>query len=129
MHDLVRGGDEPGLLAYQDGQPVGWVSIGPRESFGHLTRSRRYGPTEDEPGVYAVVCFYVHASARRQGLEAVLLDAALELARERGARAVEAYPHERPDYMGHREVYERRGFQRVRDAAPRVVMRLGFAGA
>jgi hypothetical protein len=29
MHEIVEAGNEPGLLAYRDGRPVGWVSVAP----------------------------------------------------------------------------------------------------
>jgi len=44
MRGIVSAGREPGLLAYQDGVPVGWVSIAPREEYGQLVGSRVYGP-------------------------------------------------------------------------------------
>ena len=40
METLVREGREPGLLAYESGLPVGWVSVGRREEYGQLVRSR-----------------------------------------------------------------------------------------
>jgi GNAT superfamily N-acetyltransferase len=127
MHRLVASGIRPGLLAYQNGSPVGWVSIAPRETMGQLMRSGRYRPTDDDRGVYVIACFYVHAAAKRQGVATELLDAALNHARERAAYAVDAYPNERPDYMGNREDFEERGFRPVRDAGKRTVMRISLA--
>lgn len=126
MHRLVASGIRPGLLAYQSGSPVGWVSIAPRETFGQLMRSSRYRPTDEDTGVYVIACFYVHVAAKRQGVATELLDAALNHARECGACAVEAYPNERPDYMGNWEDLEVRGFRSVRDAGKRTVMRISF---
>jgi GNAT superfamily N-acetyltransferase len=100
MGQIVGEGREPGLLAYEDGVPVGWVSLGPREEFGHLMRSRNYGPKEEEAGVWSIVCFYVDPRAKERGVATALLEAAVEHAVRRGAKAVEAYPHERGDYMG-----------------------------
>jgi GNAT superfamily N-acetyltransferase len=129
MQALVRGGDEPGLLAYDGGVAVGWISVAPKQELGTLARSRRYGGDADNDRVWAIVCFYVHANARHRGVAAVLLRAALEYARERGARVVEAYPHDRrPDYMGSRELFERQGFKPFREAEPRTVMRRRLSG-
>ena len=123
MRALVRAGREPGLLAYEDGVPVGWVSVAPREEYGQLVRSRNYGPTEDEEGVWSIVCFYVDPRAKQQGVAAALLEVAVEHALARGASAVEAYPHRKGDYMGAEEPFERLGFERVRRARTRSIMR------
>ncbi len=31
MHVIVRSGNKPGILAYTEGQPIGWCSVAPRE--------------------------------------------------------------------------------------------------
>jgi len=123
MRRIVKAGREPGLLAYEDGVPVGWVSVAPREEYGQLVRSRNYGPTEDEEGVWSIVCFYVDPRAKKQGVATALLEAAVEHALARGASAVEAYPHRKGDYMGAEEPFERLGFERVRRAGTRSIMR------
>jgi len=123
LHAVVREGREPGLLAYEDGLAVGWISLGPRNELGQLMRSPKYGPERDEPAVWSIVCFYVHAAARHRGVAEALLRGALEHARRRGANTVEAYPHRRGDYMGSPQLFERAGFQVVRRVEPRLVMR------
>jgi GNAT superfamily N-acetyltransferase len=125
MEAIVREGREPGLLAYEAGIPVGWVSVGPREEFGQLLRSRSYGPKEDEPGVFSIVCVTVDPRARRGGAATALLEAAVDYAVGRGAAAIEAYPHvsDPRDYMGSRAVFRRLGFEPVRDAGKRTIVR------
>jgi len=82
----------PGLVALNsDGKALGWVSLGPREDFEHLERSR-VRPRLDEVPVWSIVCFVVGKRARRQGVGGQLLDAAIAFAREHGAPALEAYP-------------------------------------
>ena len=126
MQSLVAEGSEPGLLAYADGVPVGWVSLGRREHFGQLMRSPRYKPADDDPDVFAIVCFYVDPRWKRSGVAGALLDSAVEWARQRGATAVEAYPNLNPDFMGRLEAFERRGFSRERTAGKRIVVRLAL---
>jgi GNAT superfamily N-acetyltransferase len=125
MRALVRDGREPGLLAYEDGVPVGWVSLAPREEFGHLVRSRYYGPQDEdeEQGVWSIACFYVDPRAKRRGVASALLAAAVDHALARGATAVEAYPHERGDYMGSPSMFAAAGFEAVRAARTRTIMR------
>jgi GNAT superfamily N-acetyltransferase len=127
MGRLVRAGREPGLLAYDAGEPVGWVSIAPREEYGALLRSPQYRPRDDDEGVWSVVCFAVDRPAQRRGLAGVLLEGAVAHACARGASAVEAYPHvsKSTDYMGGRELLSAHGFREVREASKRVVVRRG----
>jgi GNAT superfamily N-acetyltransferase len=86
----------PGLVAigldgkYQ-GKAAGWVSLGPREDYERLERSRSR-PRLDPKPVWSIVCFTVARHARRQGVGAQLLEAAIAYAREHGAPTVEAYP-------------------------------------
>jgi GNAT superfamily N-acetyltransferase len=93
LHALVEAGRDPapGLLAYADGRPVGWVSVAPRDDYQRLSNSRVRPKLDDVP-VWSIVCFVVSRSARGQGLTTRLLDAAMDYAIERGAPALEAYP-------------------------------------
>jgi ribosomal protein S18 acetylase RimI-like enzyme len=128
MERLVHEGREPGLLAYDEDEPVGWVSLGPREDFGALLRSPQYRPRESGGGdsVWSLVCFTVDKHAQRQGVARALLAAAVKHAFARGASSLEAYPHttECVNYMGHVDLFEAAGFVPVRETGKRVVMRL-----
>jgi ribosomal protein S18 acetylase RimI-like enzyme len=125
MAALVRGGREPGLLAYENGTPVGWVSVAPREEFEALVHSPQYRPHDDDEDVWSIVCFAVDRYARRARVASVLLDAAVAHAFAHGASAVEAYPHvsDGRDYMGPAALYRRAGFKRVRPANKRAIVR------
>jgi GNAT superfamily N-acetyltransferase len=91
LQQSVTAGEEPGLLAYRDGEPVGWVRVGPRDDQPRLQRSPKLKPVDDTP-VWAVTCFVVRRDARREGVGRALLDAALEHARSRGATHLEGVP-------------------------------------
>lgn len=90
--------DEPltsGLIAYVDGEAAGWVKIAPRTDQPRLARTRAYQGSPDpfdDPAVWAVSCFVVRREHRGHGLTRMLLDAAVDYARDHGARAVEGYP-------------------------------------
>ena len=86
-----------GLVAYLDGEPVGWCAVAPRADHPRLLRDYRVpwlGRSEDkaDPSVWAVTCFVTRAGYRRRGISRALASAAVEYAREGGARAVEGYP-------------------------------------
>jgi GNAT superfamily N-acetyltransferase len=128
MAKLVRAGCEPGLLAYEDGVPVGWVSVAPRPEYSAILASPQYRPREDGGGsaVWSIVCFAIDRDAQRKGIASTLLDAAVEYAFAHGASSVEAYPHvaKADDYMGSTRLYRRAGFAHVRDANKRAIVRL-----
>jgi GNAT superfamily N-acetyltransferase len=86
-----------GLVAYLDGEPVGWCAVEPRPAFTGLVRNNRVpweGRAEDktDDSVWAVTCVFTRAGFRRAGIGYALAAAAVDFARERGARALEAYP-------------------------------------
>jgi GNAT superfamily N-acetyltransferase len=131
IRSLVEAGDEPGLIAYVDGDPAGWISLAPREDFPRLVYSRTFRPIDERP-VWSVVCFVIGKSYRRRGLSGRLLAAAVEYARGHGARTLEAYPVEPAGdltgdrgYQGIRSTFAAAGFSEVTRAANgRPVMRL-----
>ncbi len=57
----------PGLVAYEEGRPVGWVSLGPREDYERLAYSKVLAPVDDTP-VWSIVCFVVSRRARGKGV-------------------------------------------------------------
>lgn len=131
MKGIVDSGEVPGVIAYVDGEPAGWCSIGPREGFGGLERSRKLKRIDDRP-VWSIVCFFVGRGRRGQGLMSELLRGAVDYARERGAEVVEAYPYEAEErlpggnkaYMGIAAVFRAAGFREAAAlASGQLVMR------
>ncbi|MGQ0608673.1 MAG: GNAT family N-acetyltransferase [Chloroflexota bacterium] len=130
-----------GLVAYLDGEPVGWCAVEPRTAYSGLRRVFRVpweGRSEDkaDDGVWAVTCVFVRAGYRRRRIAYALAEAAVDFARERGARALEAYPMiTQPGqeiswdeiHVGTRRVFAAAGLAEVhRPTIRRVVMRIDF---
>lgn len=127
-----------GLVAYLDGEPVGWVAVEPRTAYPKLRTSRvpwkGRDEDKDDDGVWAVTCFVVRKSHRGRGLTYPLARAAVDFARARGARALEAYSMiTQPGkeitwgelHVGARQVFADAGFEEVSHPTPRrVVMRI-----
>jgi GNAT superfamily N-acetyltransferase len=90
---IVEAGEKPGILAYSGKTAVGWCSLGPRDAFPALDRSRLLARVDEQP-VWSLVCFFVARGHRRQGITSLLIEAAAEHARGKGARILEAYPVE-----------------------------------
>jgi GNAT superfamily N-acetyltransferase len=86
----------PGLVAYADGAPVGWVQVGPRPAYPRLCGNRALlkvaGGDIDDAGVWAVTCFVVRVGQRRRGIGTTLLAAAVAAARDAGAHTLEGHP-------------------------------------
>ena len=133
---LVETGKSPGLVAYRDGLPVGWVSLAPREEFARLKRSPVMKPVDDKP-VWSIICFVVPAEHRGQGVARALLQGAIAYAREHGATIVEAYPVDKRDpskddamWFGAKSMYDHAGFKEVARRKPtRPVVRLDLRAA
>ena len=125
MGALVRAGREPGLLAYDQDEPVGWVSVAAREEFEVLLRSPQYRPRDEDEGVWSIVCFTIDRYARGRGVAGALLDAAVAHACSRGASVVEGYAHvsNAGDYMGARDLFLAHGFRDFREANKRTIVR------
>lgn len=89
-------GPPPGIIAYFDGEAAGWIRIGPRSKQARIPRTRIIAAASTEPfdddSVWAVTCFVVRREHRGSGLNLALLKAAVEYARESGARLIEGYP-------------------------------------
>jgi GNAT superfamily N-acetyltransferase len=130
-----------GLVAYLEGQPVGWCAVAPRMDHPRLLRNNRVpwqGRREDkhDPSVWAATCFIIRAGFRRRGITYALARAAVDFARQRGARALEGYPMlTEPGqdvtwgelHVGTRSIFEAAGFKEVsRPTIRRVVMRIDF---
>ena len=111
-------GRSPGLVAYRDGEAVGWVGLAPREEYERLEHSTVLGRVDDKP-VWSIVCFVVGRKSRGQGVADALLAAAVDYAREQGATLLEGYPIETDGgrvpsanaYHGTMGMFERAGFE------------------
>jgi GNAT superfamily N-acetyltransferase len=127
---IVDSGESPGLVGYVDGEPAGWISLGPRREYPRLDASRLMRPVDDAP-VWSIVCSFVGRDFRGQGVQRRLLAAAVEYARDEGVRTLEAYPVDKPGrsddgsmWWGSRSLYEKVGFREVARRSPtRLVMR------
>jgi len=129
-----------GLVAYVDDQPAGWVAVEPRTAYPKLLTSRVPWSGRDEDkgdgGIWAVTCFVVRKGFRGRGLTYPLARATVDFARERGARALEAYPmitHPGKEitwgelHVSARQVFADAGFEEVsRPTVRRAVMRIDF---
>lgn len=131
MRAAVEAGPPPGVLAYDGETCVGWISVAPRAAFPRLETSRVMQPVDATP-VWAVSCFLIARTHRRQGVGVALLEAACALAREHGATMVEGYPvapgrDGYPDtyaWTGFDSVFRRAGFSEVaRRSETRPIMR------
>jgi len=130
-----------GLISYLDGEPVGWCAVEPRTAYQGLLRVYRVpweGRSEDkaDDSVWALTCVFVRAGFRHRGLSRALVRAAVDFARERGARAIEGYPMiTEPGkeiswdeiHVGTRSMFAAAGLTEViQPSARRVVMRIDF---
>jgi predicted GNAT family acetyltransferase len=120
----------PGLIALEDGVPVGWVQVTPRAHVPRWNTNRTVSRPLDgddpvDPGLWAISCFFIQSKRRGQGLSHDLLKAAVAHAMHNGARIVEACPIARAKhskspglFVGSVAIFERAGFKVVAERKP-----------
>ncbi len=121
---VVDGGVVPGLIGYRNGEPVAWISLGPREDYRKLERSPVMKAVDDKP-VWSVICFFTAKHARGEGVSAQMLAGAALYARTQGATLLEAYPVDKPGrsgddnmWFGAKAMYDRAGYKEVARRKP-----------
>ena len=122
-----------GLVAHVDGEPAGWCAVNPRSANPRLLSqcpTPWAGRTEDktDDSVWAVTGILTRAGFRRRGISRALARAAVDFARQRGARALEGYPHTTEvGHFGTPGVFAAAGLVEVnRPTLRRLVMRIDF---
>ena len=129
---IVASGRIPGLLAFVDGNPAGWVAVEPRENYPVLKNSRILKPLDELP-VWSVTCFFVAKEYRSQGLTVTLLKAAIDHVTKKAGKLVEGYPVEPSEsakmppafvYTGLVSAFKQAGFSEAgRRSGTRPIMR------
>jgi ribosomal protein S18 acetylase RimI-like enzyme len=121
---LVDAGEFTGPIAYRGRTPVGWLSLGPREDYAKLRRSQVMKPVDDRL-VWSIICFVVPSEFRGEGVARALLDGAIEFARKRKVKLLEAYPVDKPArshddnmWFGAKSMFDAAGFREVARRKP-----------
>ncbi len=122
-----------GIVALHGEQAVGWMKLCLAESIPKLYGQRLYkglpcftGPRD---GVLTVGCLLIDEELRRKGVARALVRHGVHVARQVGARAIEAFPR-RSDQAGPAElwtgpstVFVQAGFEIINDFGPYPVLR------
>ncbi|MBK8936084.1 MAG: GNAT family N-acetyltransferase [Polyangiaceae bacterium] len=130
-----RRDDGLGVVALADGELVGWLKLAPASVARKQVEGRFYRGLPcfggDRSGVYLLACALVRPDQRRAGVARAMVGAALELARARGARAVEALPRRTTEPVSDEELWtlplstlERFGLRVVGGEGPYPVLRM-----
>jgi len=112
-----------GLMAYRDGEVVGWCNAAPRalmDSFAdeHDPQAERLGQ---------ITCFVVARDHRRTGIARVLLEAACTMLRQQGMAIAEANPSrnaatDAENHYGPISLYQSAGFTVIRETEDGLVV-------
>ena len=115
-----------GLVAYEGGEPIGWISLGPRYDFSRVDNSRATPPVDDVPA-WVIPCITVRKGHRGQGVAVAMIRAAVDYAGKRGAPAVEAHPraagtrvHDDFAFFGTEAMFKKAGFRKIRGVMPKL---------
>jgi len=132
--NLIQKGKAHGMLAFNEGEPIGWCSFGPRLDFPVLASVQAY-KRDDIDDVWSITCFFIHRKWRRKGLSHVLLKEAVEVMKKRGVKIAEGYPvtttkdgrrlSSSMAWTGPLRIFEELGFKTVQSTNPlKPLMRL-----
>ncbi len=114
----------PGLLAYSEGYPIGWVAVELRSQYPKLAFSRVLKPIDDKE-VWSVTCLFVEKKHRKMGIAVELLKAAVRHVKASGGKIVEGYPVETKKdeppvfvFTGTASAFTKAGFKVVAKPSP-----------
>jgi GNAT superfamily N-acetyltransferase len=124
----------PGLIAYSEGYPVGWIAVEPRGQYPKLAHSRVLKPIDDQD-VWSITCLFVEKKHRHRGIAVELIKAAVTHAGNNGGRIVEGYPvetikDEAPPFVftGTASAFKQAGFiEAARNSPTRPIFRYTIA--
>jgi GNAT superfamily N-acetyltransferase len=134
--ELAAASDFPmGVLAVADDEPAGWCACGPRSRYmsavGGRSQLLRTRPRDEDDSVWLIACLYVDARHRGHGIAHALVGAAVNLARQEDATAVEGWPTRSPApstadlFVGPEQLFLAQGFRLIDRPSPgRSIMRL-----
>ena len=121
---IVDAKTSPGLLAYSEGYPVGWIAVEPRSAYPKLAHSPILKPV-DAQEVWSVTCFYVEKKHRRKNITVELLKAAIQHVKKQGGKILEGYPVDAKKnapapfiFTGTASAFKQAGFREVARNAP-----------
>jgi len=111
-----------GVLAYGEGHPLAWVSVGPLDDF-LWGRPRAKALGVDAAATAGILCFAVAPERRRSGMQGRLLAALVDYGRKQDwewvegypfdPKACEAHPRDKLGYPGFVKPFEEQGFKRI----------------
>lgn len=78
----------PGLLAYRDREPVGWIQTGPSPRYTRF-KPKGHAPADS---IWVITCFVVRTDHRGTGVATALLNEAIHHARQHGVTTLRARP-------------------------------------
>jgi GNAT superfamily N-acetyltransferase len=91
MRKLVEAGQPIGLIALIDTEPIGWISLAPRQHLPKIDHSRALKKLDKKPA-WSISCFFVAKEYRNQGISTEMIKGAIRFARQQKIKTLEAYP-------------------------------------
>ncbi len=119
MKALVESGRIPGIIVYNDNEPVGWCSLGNREDFPRLPKSHEVKIIDEQ--TWIISCLFIRKDWRRRGIKRTLLKHLITYCQTKGAKVLESHQcnssfSKYPDnfaWTGIEKAYEAVGFVKV----------------
>ncbi len=111
-----------GILAYLDEECIGWCAVDPlKNQLGHDYCLEKGIPDDLKP--WSIHCVYIKPSARGKGISAGLVNSALKLAKQNGAKEVYSFPipeeniskfpKDEAEFSGRSSTFRKLGFSKI----------------
>ncbi len=119
--EKVRAGFHVGAVVYEDGKPIGWISVGPAPDF-YWTWRRVAALGDGANKIASIVCVTASPDYRGKGFQARTLSKLVGYGKKIGWNVIEGYPFDQSAIEKHGDVvfwpgftksYETAGFQRT----------------
>lgn len=91
IHSKMVSGFHVGVLAYENDELIGWISLGPLTDF-NWTMKRALSIGTDAQKIAGILCFSLAPAFRGKGYQTLLLKELLPYAKNNGWTAIEGYP-------------------------------------
>lgn len=88
---LVKMKKAHGVLAFAEGEPIGWCSFDRRKDYAKINRAPSF-KCDDADRVWSVPCFFIHKDYRGKGVATALLKHSIRAMKKFGAEIIEGYP-------------------------------------
>ncbi len=121
VHSKMISGFHVGVLAYENDELIGWISVGPLTDF-NWTIKRALSIGNDAQRIVGILCFSLAPKHWGKGYQTILLKELIKYSKDNGWTSIEGYPFDakaldkhgdKVAWPGFSDSFLEAGFQRI----------------